>query len=158
MSITEAMEFLQAALAAGPVPATEVSRMARERGLTPKVVRAAREAMAVEIERHGFGKGGRSMWSLPRPIDAPPQGCDAPIDLTPAPPMEETPSPSEEQCYGCTEPGGEVFLFRCPLDNDFSVVMHKICAQAWFGWMAAMSEHHRGRIVGRMKQRMKGKV
>jgi hypothetical protein len=62
----DAMEFLQAALAGDPVPATEVSRMAHEHGLTAKVVRAAREALKVNIERNGFGPGSRSLWSLPR--------------------------------------------------------------------------------------------
>jgi hypothetical protein len=169
MSITEAaperrtaraaaVEFLQAALATGPRAATEVGLMALECGVPAKALRSAREGLKVGIVRRGFGRGSQVLWSLPQGIDALPQGCDAPIDLTPVPPTEETPSPSAEQCYGCTEPGGEVFWFDCPFDNDVSVVMHKICAQAWFRWMAAMSEHHRGRIVGRMKQRMKGKV
>jgi len=47
------MEFLQAALAGDPVPASEVSRMAHEHGLTPKAIRSAREALGVEIERNG---------------------------------------------------------------------------------------------------------
>jgi len=61
----DAMEFLQAALAGDPVPATEVSRMAHEHGLTAKAIRSAREALGVEIERSGFGPGSRSLWSLP---------------------------------------------------------------------------------------------
>jgi hypothetical protein len=59
------MEFLQAALVGGPVPAAELSRMAHERGLTPKAIRMGRESLAVEIERNGFGPGGQSLWSLP---------------------------------------------------------------------------------------------
>jgi putative DNA primase/helicase len=61
----EAMEFLKAALADGPVPAAEINRMAREHGLTTKVVRSAREALGVKIERDGFGPGSKSLWSLP---------------------------------------------------------------------------------------------
>jgi hypothetical protein len=61
----EAMEFLQAALAGGPVAAAEINRMAREHGLTPKTVRSAREALKVKIERNGFGPGSRVLWSLP---------------------------------------------------------------------------------------------
>jgi hypothetical protein len=60
-----AVAFLQAALAGDPVPATEVGRMAREHGLTPKAIRMGREALGVEIERNGFGPGSRSLWSLP---------------------------------------------------------------------------------------------
>jgi hypothetical protein len=41
--------------------------MAREHGLTPKVVRSAREALGIKIQRDGFGPGGKSMWSLPDP-------------------------------------------------------------------------------------------
>ena len=61
----DAMEFLQAALAGDPVPATEVNRMARERDLTIKAIRSAREALGVKIERNGFGPGSKSLWSLP---------------------------------------------------------------------------------------------
>jgi hypothetical protein len=43
-----AMEFLQAALATGPLPATQVVRRAREHGLTAKAIRSAREALGVE--------------------------------------------------------------------------------------------------------------
>jgi hypothetical protein len=62
---TEAIQFLNAVLAGGPVPAAEVNRMARDHGLTPKVVRSAREALVVKIERDGFGPGSKSLWSLP---------------------------------------------------------------------------------------------
>src|SRR6478609_246002 len=69
----DAMEFLQAALTSNPVPATEVNRMARERDLTIKAIRSAREALGVKIKRNGFGPGSRSLWSLPREhIDAHP--------------------------------------------------------------------------------------
>ena len=53
----DAMVFLQAALAGDPVPATEVSRMAHEHGLTAKAIRSAREALGVRIARNGFGPG-----------------------------------------------------------------------------------------------------
>ena len=61
----EAMAFLQAALAGGPMPAADVNRMAREHGLTTKAIRSAREALGVKIERDGFGPGSKSLWSLP---------------------------------------------------------------------------------------------
>jgi len=68
----DAMEFLRAALVGAPVPAAELSRVAHERGLTPKAIRSAREALGVEIARNGFGPGSRSLWSLPKlHIDAP---------------------------------------------------------------------------------------
>ena len=40
-----------AVLAGGPVGAADVNRMARDHGLTPKVIRSAREALGVKIER-----------------------------------------------------------------------------------------------------------
>jgi hypothetical protein len=61
----DAVEFLQAALAGGLVPATEINRMAREHGLTSEAIRLAREALGVMIERDGFGPGSKSLWSLP---------------------------------------------------------------------------------------------
>jgi putative DNA primase/helicase len=61
----EAAAFLQSVLAGGPVGAAYVNRMARDHGLTPKVIRSAREALGVKIERDGFGPGSKSLWSLP---------------------------------------------------------------------------------------------
>jgi putative DNA primase/helicase len=66
----EAVELLEAALANGPIAAAEVNRMAREHGLTAKAVRSARDALKVEIKRDGFGPGSKSLWSLPKHIDA----------------------------------------------------------------------------------------
>jgi putative DNA primase/helicase len=61
----DAMDFLQAALAGGPMPSVEVERMAREQGLTAKAIRSAREALRVKPKRDGFGPGSKSLWSLP---------------------------------------------------------------------------------------------
>ena len=62
----DAVEFLQAALTGGPIPATDAKRMAREHGLTDKAIRSAREALGVKVNRDGFGPGSQSLWSLPR--------------------------------------------------------------------------------------------
>ncbi len=61
----EAMEFLEAALAGGPVPAADVKRMARDHGVADKPLRSARNALGVKITRDGFGAGSKSLWSLP---------------------------------------------------------------------------------------------
>ena len=61
----DAIDFLKAALADGPMAVAEINRMAREHGLTAKVIRSAREALRVKIERDGFGPGSKSLWSLP---------------------------------------------------------------------------------------------
>ena len=61
----EAMDFLREALAFAPMSAAEVSRIAREHGLSSKAVRSAREALGIKIERDGFGPGSKSLWRLP---------------------------------------------------------------------------------------------
>jgi hypothetical protein len=60
----EAKEFLEGALANGPLAAKEVQSMAREHGISPKTLRTAREVMKVKISRDGFGPGSKSLWSL----------------------------------------------------------------------------------------------
>jgi putative DNA primase/helicase len=60
----EAADFLRSVLAGGPMAAADVNRMARDHGLTPKVVRSARNNLKVKIERDGFGPGSKSLWSL----------------------------------------------------------------------------------------------
>lgn len=62
----EAMKFLEATLVDGPMGAAEINRMAREHGLSLKIIRSAREALGVEIQREGFGPGSKSLWSLPK--------------------------------------------------------------------------------------------
>jgi putative DNA primase/helicase len=72
----EAMEFLKSALAAGPMPAKDIERTAREHGLTPKVLRSARKPLGVKTERDGFGPGSKSLWSRPDPHTCPtPHTC-----------------------------------------------------------------------------------
>jgi hypothetical protein len=61
----EAKEFLEGALAHGPMPAKEVQSMASEHGISPKTLRNAREAMGVKVSRDGFGPGSKSLWSAP---------------------------------------------------------------------------------------------
>ena len=138
----DAMELLQAALAGDPVPATEVSRMAHEHGLTAKVVRAAREALGVKIERNGFGPGSKSLWSLPR------EHTDAhPIPIS----SEEDHHPKtidghevirlepHDPCTYCGERDGTVYLIRNTYEGQ-SEPMHESCAVAWFGWLRALRE------------------
>ncbi len=64
------MEFLQTVLAGDPMPVKEIEGMARNHGITPKVLRSAREVLGVKIERDGFGSGSKSLWSLPKSVDA----------------------------------------------------------------------------------------
>jgi hypothetical protein len=150
MPTTEAMEFLEAALAAGPVPAAEVGRMARECGLTPKVVRAAREAMAIKIERHGFGPGAHSLWSLPRRghIDA--QPSEVSENSQPKTKTRDGYEIIEPECAYCGKragpPGpqsGPVHMVRNPFAGGkfagtiipAAELLHEDCAAYWFDWL-----------------------
>ena len=131
----DAMKFLQAALAADPVLATEVSRLAHERGLTPKAIRSAREALGVKIERNGFAPGSRSLWSLPREhIDAQEDHRLKTIDGHEVIRLEP-----DDPCTYCGERGGTVYLIRNTYKGQ-SEPMHESCAVAWFGWLRVLRE------------------
>jgi hypothetical protein len=133
----DAMEFLQAALAGDPVPATEVNRMARERDLTIKAIRSAREALGVKIERNGFGPGSKSLWSLPMEhTDAHLKGHHPKtigghevIRLEP-----------DDSCTYCGERDGTIYLIRNTY-KGLSEPMHESCAVAWFGWLKERGGH-----------------
>src|SRR5262249_32121912 len=60
----DAKEFLQGALAGGPVAAKDLERIARDHGISAKSLRTAREDMKVRTSRDGFGPGSKSLWSL----------------------------------------------------------------------------------------------
>ena len=129
------MEFLRAALGGDPVPAAELSRVAHERGLTPKAIRSAREALGVKIERNGFGPGSRSLWSLPRePIDAQEHQHPKVIDGHDVIRLEH-----DDPCTYCGECNGTVYLIR-NTHKGLSEPMHESCAVAWFGWLRALRE------------------
>lgn len=66
----EARDWLRETLADGPVPATEVQKLARQCGLSAKAVRTARERLGIRPKRSGFGKGSCVQWALPGRIDA----------------------------------------------------------------------------------------
>ena len=154
MSITEAaperrtakaaaVEFLQAALAGDPVPATEVSRMARERDLTIKAIRSAREALGVKIERNGFGPGSKSLWSLPREhTDAHPISISSEEDHRPKTidGHEVIGLEPDDPCTYCGKRDGTVYLIRNTF-NGLSEPMHESCAVAWFGWLRERGRH-----------------
>jgi hypothetical protein len=138
----DAMEFLQAALAGDPVPATEVNRMARERDLTIKAIRSAREALGVKIERNGFGPGSKSLWSLPR------EHTDAhPISIS----SEEDHHPKtiggheiiglapDDPCTYCGERDGTVYLIRNTY-KGLSEPMHESCAGYWFEFCSRINK------------------
>ena len=143
-----AMEFLQAALAGNPAPATEVSRMARERGLTLKAVRMGREALRVEIERKGFGRGGQSVWSLPGHMDAHPTPSREAVSASREEPnMSENRQPKtvdgyeiigpepDEPCAFCGERGdAPVYLMQALFKGVGREPLHENCAVYWFEW------------------------
>ena len=158
----DAMEFLQAALAGDPVPATEVSRRACERGLTPKAIRSAREALGVEIERNGFGPGSRSLWSLPGGhIDAHPTSSQERVGASREEPnVSENRQPtidgyeviglSDEPCAYCGERGGPVHPMQAQsgpvylMQGLFKGVgrepLHEVCAGYFFEFYSRINK------------------
>jgi hypothetical protein len=62
--------FLRAALAAGERPSREVQAEGQRLGLTPAMLRAARQRLGIVTEKRGYGQRCRSYWSLPVSTDA----------------------------------------------------------------------------------------
>ncbi len=147
------MEFLRAALVGDPVPAAELSRVAHERGLTPKAIRSAREALGVEIERNGFGPGSRSLWSLPgRHIEAPPS--DEKVSaIREGPYMSETHRPKtidgyevigvepNAACEYCGQRGdAPVYLMQALFKGVGREPLHEECAGYWFEFYSRINK------------------
>jgi hypothetical protein len=63
-ALTDAVEFLRAALADGERPATEVLNEATALGIAERTLRRARKALGVQVRRQGF-KDGRFLLVLP---------------------------------------------------------------------------------------------
>jgi hypothetical protein len=144
-----AIEFLQAALTSDPVPATKVSRMAHEHGLTTKAIRSAREALGVKVERNGFGPGSRSLWSLPSGrVDAPPSN-----EKVSAPNLSENREPktidgyevlsleTNAPCEYCGQRGNApVYLMQALFKGIGREPLHEECAAYWFEWYSAINK------------------
>jgi hypothetical protein len=141
------MEFLQA-LTGDPVPATEVSRMAHEHGLTAKVVRAAREALGVRIERNGFGPGSKLLW---RRIEAPPS--DEKVSASwEGPNLSENRQPKtidgyeviglepDEPCTYCGQRGAPVYLMQALFKGVGREPLHEDCAGYWFEFYSRINK------------------
>jgi hypothetical protein len=138
----DAMEFLQAALAGDPVPATEVNRMARERDLTIKAIRSAREALGVKIERNGFGPGSIVLWSLPRKhTDAHPISISSEEDHRPKTidGHEVIGLEPHDPCTYCGKRDGTVYLIRNTY-KGLSEPMHESCAGYWFEFCSRINK------------------
>ena len=138
----DAMEFLRAALVGTPVPAAELSRVARERGLTPKAIRSAREALGVKIERNGFGPGSKSLWSLPSEhTDAHPILISAEEDHHPKTidGHEVIGLEPDDPCTYCGKRDGTVYLIRNTY-KGLSEPMHESCAGYWFEFCSRINK------------------
>jgi len=138
-------------LTGDPVPATDVSRMAHEHGLTAKALRSAREALGVKIERHGFGRGSESIWSLPRGhTDAHPPSQEGRPKTKDGHEIIEL---ADNPCGYCGQrvgpPGpqsGAVYLVCNPF-NGRSEPLHEDCAGFWFEWLGKVAKDVRDRVL-----------
>lgn len=61
----EVVALLESALAAGPVAATSIMELAKEEGLSDKLVRKVAKEIGVTFQREGFGPGSTVHWELP---------------------------------------------------------------------------------------------
>jgi hypothetical protein len=159
-----AKQFLQAALAGGPAPATEVSHMAHEHGLTARAIRRAREALAVRIARVGFGPGSRSVWALPRLEAHPPPSQEGGSASQKEPAISETHQPtvagyeviglSDEPCTYCGKCGGPVhpmqaqsgpvYLMQGLFKGVSREPLHETCAGYWRDFYRALAAKRGG--------------
>lgn len=64
-SVGTTTSWLTETLAAGAMESARVKALAEQRGIGPKALRNAREALGVVATRHGAGATMRSMWALP---------------------------------------------------------------------------------------------
>ena len=77
-----AVDFLREALSEGPVDQSEIIRRGEEQGLTPKILRTAREKLGVTSEKQGFGPGGKWVLSLVVDNDKKPATDKKALDAT----------------------------------------------------------------------------
>src|SRR5207249_7175032 len=63
-ALTDAVEFLQDVLRAGPLPSREVQRMARDAGHSTRTVERAKPQAGVRAVKRGFGSSGEWVWEL----------------------------------------------------------------------------------------------
>lgn len=76
----DAVDFLRDVLVAGPMPAKDVQRQAREAGISEMTLRRAKGPANVTWRREGFGKDGTVLWEIPTAIDVHANSIDA-IDV-----------------------------------------------------------------------------
>jgi len=98
-ALGEAMRFILDILNGEPVSANNVKEEAEAVGISEKTLRRAREALKVNVSRDGFGKGGKSVWSLPKP-----DGSNTPKIHT----CPENPILAQENLLGKYEKFGQV--------------------------------------------------
>ena len=84
----EAVEFLKAELADGPVPAKQVQAAAKDSGIGPGSTKRAKRTLKVRSAKPG--RDGRWMWELPEGDGS--KGTDA---------TSEKPSPSSPSAFPC---------------------------------------------------------
>jgi hypothetical protein len=63
--LVDAITFLSALLASGPVPQGEVKAKAIGAGLAWRTVERAKEVLGILAKRNGFGTGSQSIWRTP---------------------------------------------------------------------------------------------
>ena len=66
--LEEATEWLRETLADGPIPANDLERAARAVGIAHRTFRRASDDLDVAKQKVGYGRGARTLWSLPSTV------------------------------------------------------------------------------------------
>jgi hypothetical protein len=63
--LEEAKRFLRQQLATGPRPAKALIKDAKAAGIVSRTLHRAKDALDVQVQRHGWGQGGQWIWVPP---------------------------------------------------------------------------------------------
>lgn len=63
--LEEAKTFLRQHLAAHPLPARTLIKDAKTAGIASRTLHRAKDALGVQVQRQGWGQGGRWWWGVP---------------------------------------------------------------------------------------------
>lgn len=64
-ALKEAITWLKEALSDGPIPSTDIFRMAKANNIAEKTLRRAKERIGVQSFKEGMAQEGKWYWRLP---------------------------------------------------------------------------------------------
>ena len=129
----EAFDFLEDALAGGPKLASEMQKLARDAGHTPKSLRSARASLGVKPTKAGFDGGW--VWALP----------DAKMPSTPEDAhfqnrASSAPEGTFGSCDACRQPGSEGNPLGDIAYGSATGRVHRGCRTGWIVFLDAAAK------------------